>query len=150
MQCMQVQIPQPPRALVKHADDKQGGKRLCRLSPGHKQTQRRHSPNAVTIHATDALSQRENQDSSPLLSSPPLRAASPAEGTRKERALPFPTRRLSLGSASPALFSIKTSIFLKSGDIMQQQRGERKPARTTCRSEGAAIKAATLRWRVPS
>ncbi|XP_066895909.1 uncharacterized protein [Kogia breviceps] len=57
--------------------------------------------------------------SAPLLSA----AASPAEGTRKERALPFPTRRLSLGSASPALFSIKTSIFLKSGDIMQQQRG---------------------------
>lgn len=33
---------------------------------------------------------------------------------------------------------------------MQQQRGERKPAQSTCRRESAAIKAATLRWRVPS
>lgn len=150
MQCVQGQIPQPPRALVKHADDKQGGKRLCRLSPGHKHTQRRHSPNTVTVHAPNPLSQRENQDSSPLLSPLLAAAASPSEGTRTERALPFPARWLSLGSASPALFSTKTSIFLKSGDIMQQRRGERKPAWATCRREGAAIKAATLRWRVPS
>lgn len=103
MQCMQVQIPQPPRALVKHADDKQGGKRLCRLSPGHKQTQRRHSPNAVTIHATNALSQRENQDSSPLLSSPPLRRRQPRRRDEKEKSAALPHEkaqpRLSLPGA---------------------------------------------------
>lgn len=90
MQCMQGQIPQPPRALVKHADDKQGGKRLCRLSPGHKQTQRRHSPNAVTVHATNALSQRENQDYCPLVSPPPLLRRQPRRRHEKGKSAALP------------------------------------------------------------
>lgn len=92
---------------------------------------------------------QENQDYSPLLY-PPLPRRQARRKHKKGKRLPFPLEMAQPRLSLPALLSTKTSIFPKSGDIMQQQRGERKPAPSTCRRESAAIKAATLRWRVPS
>lgn len=108
MQCKKGQIPQPSRGLVKHTDDKQGGKRLCLYSASHKQMPRRHSLNAVTFHATNPLSQQANRDYTPMTQTSPTtpspRAASPGEGTGKERQVRaksiFPLRE-SLASAQP-------------------------------------------------
>lgn len=150
--------PQPPEARVPHADDKRGGKRLC----SHRRDKNKRGAGILrvpSLFTPPTLSQQENPDYFPLLSRPPqppapLPAASTAESRRKERALPFPLEmaqpRLLLRFALPKhQFSRNQETLCNSGGG-GDGGGELEPARSTCRREGAAIKAATLRWRVPS
>lgn len=145
--------PQPPEARVPHADDKRGGKRLCSHRPD-KNKRGAGILGVPSLFTPPSLSQPENPDYFSLLSRPrPHRRLHRRKQEKgKSIALSAPDGS---ASATSLLLSTNTSIFPKSGGIMQQQRGrggggELEPARSTCRREGAAIKAATLRWRVPS
>lgn len=67
-------------------------KNVCAHTAEHKQAPRRHSPNAVTVHATNPSSTRSPRPF-PVTQPPTLTPAGPAESTRTGRARPFPLEK---------------------------------------------------------